>query len=310
VNWTLGTEEASHDNWGVAVLDHFAAAVAKRTNDNFKIRVTIANELGIKREDYPMALSTAKIEMGMMAHGHVAGTVPHLAIYSLPFLVGAYKGITEDALAVDKATRDMTVRELKNLGIGIAFGYPSVPTELISKTPVADISDMKGLKVRAWDELTSNFVKALNGVPVVMPIAEVYLAMQRGVVDAGMTGVGTGMIPMSLQELAKNLYLIDLAPAFIYITYSQKAFDALPAEYQKIQQEEWANAIADAKKLQSTAHEESLTFMKKAGVTIIQPTPDQMNAAKAKVKFLWEEWAKKSATNKEAYDAVMKALGA
>ena len=309
VKWILNTEEPSHDAWAVKVLDEMAARVAQRTEGKFTIRVTVAGELGVKREDIPLILASGKIQMAFLAHGHIAGTVPHLSIYSLPFLIGSFEGITEDAKTVEKAIHAMTAKDLNKLGIGIAFGYPSVPTEIICKQPIEDMSDLKNVKVRAWDQSTSDIISALNGIPVVMSISETYTALQRGVVDAVMTGVGTGMIPMSLQEVAKNLHIVSLAPAYIYIGYNIKDFNKLPADYQKILREEWANAQKAAEKYQAGAVGESLDTMRKAGVKIIKPPADQMEAMKIKVKPLWQKWAEKRSGNKVAYDLVMKAFG-
>ena len=310
VKWTLNTEEASHKTWAVAVLDDFATAVAARTANKFKIRVTTAGEMGVKREDIPLLLSQgSQMQMAFLAHGHIAGTIPHLAIFSLPFLVGGKEGIVKDARRVEAAVKDMSDREFKKLNLAVAFTYHGNATQLISKESITDVSDMKGLKVRAWDESTSNIVKALNGVPVVMPIAETYTAIQRGVVSGVLTGPDSGMVPMALHEVAKNLYLVDLAPAFIYVGYNINAFNTLPADYQKILREEWANAQVAAEKARAGAIEPALKTMRDAGVQIIQPSADQMTQVKTKVKPQWAEWAARGPTQKEALDLVMKAFG-
>ena len=310
VNWTLNTEEASHKTWQIEALDNFAEAVAKRTDGNFDIRVTIAGEMGVKREDIPMLLSQGtQMQMGYLAHGHIAGTIPHLGIYSLPFLIGGKKGVVEDSRTVEKAIRDMTKRELNKMNIDIALSYPSNAVQLISSKPIEDVSDLKNLKVRAWDEQTSNIVKGIKGVPVVMPISETYTAMQRGVVDGVLTGAPTGMVPMALQEVGKYLYLLELAPAFIYVGYNTKAFDSLPSDYQKVLREEWANAQAASEKAGAGADEEAFKVMKAAGVEIVRPPSDQMDRVKAALKPQWQEWANRGAMQKEAYDLVMKAFG-
>lgn len=195
INWTLGTEEASHDTWGLSPLGTMADKVSERTNGKFNIRVTIAGELGTSREEIPLIVSSGLIEMGLIPGGHVTGSIPHLGIYSLPFLVGGVEGVVPDAAKVEGATHKLTELKFGELGFATAFHYPSVPTELISKTVIEDVSDLDGLKVRAWSEATANIVKGLNGEPVIMSVSETYLALQRGVVDAVMTGVSSGMIP-------------------------------------------------------------------------------------------------------------------
>ena len=60
---------------------------------------------------------------------------------------------------------------------------PSVHRQIHSKVPVRHISDFKGLKTRVPSSEAPH-VKALGGVPVTMPGSEVYLALERGVLDA------------------------------------------------------------------------------------------------------------------------------
>lgn len=182
------------------------------------------------------------------------------------------------------------------------------PTAIISKEPIEDMSDLKGLKVRAWDAATSNIVKALNGEPVVMVASEYYLAMQRGVVDAVLTGV-PGMLANAIHEQAKHVYVLGLAPACLQVGYNIEKFEALPEEWQQILIEEWdilAKKMYDA---QPAADTESLDKIAGFGATVHEVPADQRAKMIEQVKPLWEEWANAGQTNMEAYDAALKAMG-
>jgi len=202
----------------------------------------------------------------------------------------------------------MDEREMSKMGIAMAIFAPMTPTAIISKVPIEDMSDLNRLKVRAWDAATSNIVKALNGEPIVMVASEYYLAIQRGVVDAVLTGV-PGMLANAIHEQAKHLYVLGLAPACLQVGYNIEKFEALPEDWQQILIEEWdilAKKLYDA---QPRADGESLDKMRDFGVTVNELPADQKARMVERVMPLWEEWADAGDTNREAYDAALKAMG-
>jgi C4-dicarboxylate-binding protein DctP len=308
LKWTLGTSEPNKADWDKKPLLAFADNIASRTGGKWTVRVTIGDELGVANTEYPIILSKGQIQMGFLAGGHITGTIPHESIYGLPFLVGASGDVLVDGQKVTNAIRSISVREWSKLGISPAAFFVSTPVQLISKAQINDMSNFNNTKIRAWDELTSNVVKALNGVPIVMAASETYLALQRGVIDGVLTGP-PAMGSMSLWEYAKYLYLINLPPACVYIGQNDAAVKALPDAYKKIYTEELATMNEAWKKAQPTAAGDAITFLKSKGVTAVTIPPDQMAKIVTAVKPLWEAWAAKGPTQKEAYDAALKALG-
>jgi len=289
----------------VAICEVLTDNVRERTDGNFDITLYTAGEIGITREALPKAVSARAVDMGWHAHGHISGIYPYMGVYSLPFMIT--DAVVEGG-KVDKAIRDIVVRTWEKDGLGVGSYFAMTPAALISKEPIADISDMNGLKCRAWDDVTSTIIKSLNGEPVLMSVTETYVAMQRGVVDAVLTGV-PAMYDYSLQEQAKNLYLYNLAGAHIYISYNLDAFAALPKEYQDILLDEFKLLDQRGIEAQPIADKGSIDKMLAAGVDVITPPADQFDRARAKIAFMWDEWAAVDPVNKEALDAAKVALG-
>lgn len=307
VEWTFGTCEPSTKDWTVATAIAFAENVAKRTNGKFTIKVTVGDELGVQRAQLPQVLSKGVIQLSFISQGQT-GTFPHEAIFALPFLIGSKKGVLEDGLAIDAATRQITDREFEKMGFKTLFFFVMTPVQLISNKPIDDVSNLKGLKVRTWDDTTSNIVKNLGGVPVVLPVAEVYTAMQRGVVDAVLTGA-PAMVSTAVYENGKYLYMLNLAPACQHVPYNIQAFNALPAEYQKVLLEEGKVAEKLYQERQPTVEKEAIDLMKSKGVQVFEPSKEQMAKAREKVLPIWDAWAAQKPINQETYDAVKKAFG-
>jgi TRAP-type transport system periplasmic protein len=56
------------------------------------------------------------------------------------------------------------------------------------KKPIKTIADLKGMKLRVFPSIAPA-IKALGGNPIVLPMTEIYTAMERGIVDGFVSGV-------------------------------------------------------------------------------------------------------------------------
>ncbi|MBR0566831.1 TRAP transporter substrate-binding protein [Azoarcus sp. L1K30] len=105
--------------------------------------------------------------------------------------------------------------KVKLLGV-----WPFGPQILFCKKPVTSFADVKGLKVRVYDQNLAKFVESVGGVPVPVSFAETHQALSLGVVDCAITGpssansagwpeVTTHQLPLGVQ-MALNGYGISL----------------------------------------------------------------------------------------------------
>lgn len=91
---------------------------------------------------------------------------------------------------------------------------------LFCKPEIGQLSDLKGLKVRVYDQNLANFVSSVGGTPVPLGFADVHQSLARGVVDCAVTGPSSAnsagwpevtgyTLPIAFQ-LAMNGYGISL----------------------------------------------------------------------------------------------------
>jgi TRAP-type C4-dicarboxylate transport system substrate-binding protein len=100
--------------------------------------------------------------------------------------------------------RDIHMKKGNVVYLASASGNPGRAFRLYLKKPI-EKPDFSGLKVRVSPVYTA-IVKGLNGTPVAMPPADVYSALERGVVD-GLGWTYAGTIDYGFPEVAK--YVID-----------------------------------------------------------------------------------------------------
>ena len=131
--------------------------------------------------------------------------------------------------------------QVKLLGV-----WPFGPQMLFCKKPVTQLADLKGLKVRVYDQNLAKFIETVGGTPVPLSFTEVHQALSMGVVDCAITGpssanssnwpeVTTHQYPLGFQ-MALNGYAITLK-AWDRLTPAQKT--SMQAAFTKLTDEIW-----------------------------------------------------------------------
>ena len=112
--------------------------------------------------------------------------------------------------------------------IPLTPGFNSITSyHLICTEPVTSLADARGKSVRTGGEAWADIAEAIGMTPVTLPGAEMYEALQRGIVDCAMVA-GADMVDSSLFEVAKHYTTMNLpgfTPYGIFI--SKQTWDRL-----------------------------------------------------------------------------------
>jgi TRAP-type C4-dicarboxylate transport system substrate-binding protein len=149
--------------------------------------------------------------------------------------------------------------------------------------PIKKPSDMEGLKLRTYGAMTSAAIEAAGAAPVLMSSAEVYTALERGVLDGALSGTTTFVIRkwMEVIKYFTNLewWLGPANPFYVAINTDlwNKMEPAAQEALQKAVDETWEYTRREVKKETETA----LATLKEKGLPIYHirvGTPE------------WKEW--------------------
>lgn len=260
--------------------------ILERTDDRFQITHYSGGALGIQAGEYQFAVGDGVIEMGMVGVGHASGILPWIAIFQQPFLLSW----PDDYYQLAEAVQPIMERELRKLGITPRAFATHDPTYLYTKTPLEDVADLDGLKIRVWDEASAHVGELLNANSIIIGYLEVYLALQRGVVDGYFSGVG-GIFPISAEEFIKHAYALNLPSSSYYIAYNNDAYHNLPYEYQVILEEELDSFTERALEGSWPQLETEFGKFRDVGIEIHEVDPEIMRVISDKFTTLWQEWA-------------------
>ena len=285
----------------------FTEAVAQRTDNKFNIRLAVVGELGIGRDDIPLALEGGIIEMAYMLTATLTTILPQAAIFDLPYLAHT----NEEVLKLNEALYEDVVADMKPLGfqpVSKGAFWMWALQNLICTSPIKDFTDLAGYKIRVWRTLDGELMAAMGGTPVYMAGPECYMGMQRGVIDAVNTSVA-GIVDRSLHEVGKYYYPLGLAPGGCYLVVNNDAWAALPDEYKQILREEADKAVQWYLATFDSELEVYHAAMVEEGVQYMDIPPEGTAAWLEKAAPIWDEWAKDDPRSQAYLEKAIKAFG-
>ncbi len=132
------------------------------------------------------------------------------------------------------------------------FAFPK--QVFFCRDEISSLADLKGKKVRVQGVSQSDLVKALGGSAVTIPFGEVVPALEKGVVDCGITGTLPGY-QAKWPEVVKSVVDVALGYTAGFVAVNLNSWNKLSkptqefmtGEFKKLEEASWASVEADTK---------------------------------------------------------------
>lgn len=290
VNWKFYTYFAANDK-PTELHKAFASDIYKASKQRFQIQVFSSGELPYKAPDVLRAVGTNQVQMGDVALGFVAGDVPELNAFSMPFSCSSMDAFYDKAApAVEKDINDVLTGRFKTRSI---MQWVMPPQQLWLTKPVAGIENLKNLKVRTWNREQADMMKLLGGSGVTITPAEVIPALQRGVVDGAFTAA-VPALDWKFNEVTKMGYMMSLTLAHQIVAVNDQELGKLPADLKKLlldKTKEWAPKYRQALIEADKTARKTLTDK---GMVLQEPSAADMEKLRSITLPMRAEWAAKN----------------
>ncbi|MFM2057288.1 MAG: hypothetical protein RLY71_1673 [Pseudomonadota bacterium] len=254
----------------------FAEVAKARSGGRIEVQVAPSAQLG---DDAAMvtALRTGALDMSANSQGAVANAVPEYAAFGMPFMFSspaqAFKlldGPLGKELADKSAEKGMIV---------LGYWDNGIRQMTNSKRPITKVEDMKGLKMRTPPDATLvDIMQALGAEAQQIKFAELYVALQQGVVD-GQENPLVNIHASKLYEVQKHLALTNHQFQMTPFLMSKRTWDRLSDADRKVVHEAAAEATVLQRKLSQESDDKLLGDLKAKGVQVT--TVDKAAFAKA-----------------------------
>lgn len=241
--------------------------------------------------------------------GHITATVyfsgkdPAFAL--LGDLISAYE-TTEQMLAfLSYGGGDILLRELYGqYGVTYIGGATTGKEAFVSKLPINGINDFSGVKLRAPEGMAQDLFLAIGAAPVNLPSAEVFTALERGVVDAADWATFSMNHSMGLHKLAKYpIYPGIHSMPVIDVSVNSGQWEELAPEIRAILNVAVRDFARDMTQRLMLRDLHDVAEAKGAGITVIDWPKDQRQRLRDIAVPIWKEWAKRSPMAEKAYNA-------
>ena len=263
----------------------FAEVAKARSGGRIEVQVAPSAQLG---DDAAMvtALRTGALDLSANSQGAVANAVPEYAAYGMPFL---FPGAAAAFKLLDGPLGKELADKSAEKGLVLLGTWDNGIRQMTNgKRPITKVDDMKGLKMRVPPDATLvDIMKALGAESQQVKFAELYVALQQGVVD-GQENPLVNIHASKLYEVQKHLALTNHQFQMTPFLMSKRSWDKLGEADRKAVSEAAAEATALQRRLSQEADDKLLADLKAKGVQVT--TPDRAAFAKATAEVV-EKWA-------------------
>lgn len=226
----------------------FFETLAQKTGLPIEIDYKPQDTTGVKDTELLRILESGLFDIVSLRMAQISRDEPLTMGFDLVGLNPDYK----TARATTRAYYDVLDKRLQTRFGGKLLGvWPAGPQVLFCKKPITKLADVKGLKVRVFDQNSAKFFEKLGATPIPLSFGEVHQSLSLGVVDCAITSnlsansaswpeVSTHVLTIGLQ-FAMNGYAIGL-PAWKKLnpaqqTQLQAAFTGLENDIWKYSEE-------------------------------------------------------------------------
>lgn len=243
----------------------FAELVEERSNGEIDVQVFFAEELGSEREMAEMTRAGA-IEMVLSGLPGTGSFVPQIEVMEAFY---TYDSVEDMARIIAEIAPDLN-EFMEPQGFHLVGYMYQGPRNLLSRRPVREFDDMRGLRLRIpQTPLFVALAQNWGATPTAIALGEVYTSLESGVIDA-VEGTSETIVSSRFYEQARYLTLTEhnFYPQPIVVNLGW--WQGLSEEHREIIREAAQEAAAYQLSLHNDATEEALQAMRDGGVEIIE----------------------------------------
>jgi TRAP-type C4-dicarboxylate transport system substrate-binding protein len=275
--------------------EYFFPNVLARTNGQLNLVSSSYPELGISGTDNLGLIADGTLGMAIVAGAYVAGEVPALDI---SFLEGLYPDRETMFNALSALVPDLKQLHEDATGgdaIVILINWsPGDDRYFFSQKPLSTVEDFEGMKVRAFGTTISDWIIGMGASAQFVAFAEVYTALERGILDAGVTGASPAY-GQRWYEVTKYmngpLVNFPIVPTMI----NRAVWEEIPPDLQQIMIEESAKTELEMLRVSSIHNEIILEKSIKAGLEFVEFSPEVRERSNAAlIERVVPNWVKRA----------------
>lgn len=212
-------------NADMYLMEGFPARVEEKTGGRVRITLYDLSNLGTASDALAM-LRNGTVEMVFNAAAQTAGEFPVADIIQVPFLAANPSTCSEIMYGLYYAGY---LDEFYNDTVPLFFAPTDMQMLGMKTKKVDSMETFKGLKLRAVSGIAVNMIEAFGSSAVAMPLTDVYLSLDRGVIDGALSSPHL-MRVNALYDTLDYLMRYPIHGGWLYCMMNQDVYGGLPAD--------------------------------------------------------------------------------
>lgn len=277
---------------GSQVFKHWGDQVTQRTNGRITFKYFWAGSL-LGSADMFNGLRDGIADAGSFGTASISGSFVDVAVLEVPF---AYPLDGESMIAVQDQIDPLIDREIwtKNSLKHLFTAASLVADPVTCKDKFLDSPEAwRGALVRTAGRWQAATLTNWGASPVVIPLNELYTALQRGTVDCTLL-VYTLLESFRIYEVGKYVTRIDHSINYAPYFVNQRIWESLPRDDQQAMLEAGREARKYSIELRKDATVKSLETFKASGVRICTPNAQELRRLRDGADRVWDDIAKEA----------------
>ena len=284
-------------------FEPFAEKVAELTDGKVTIQIFPGATLGNPKTMVD-AIRKGITDIGFVLPSYVPGRFPRSSVFELPFI---FNNATHVAEVFYDNYDNYFAEDYKDFKVLWFLSSPLSQCHTIKK-PILTANDFVGAKIRSGGAKETEGIKLLGGNPIGMPISELSISLQKGVVDGAFTPYAA-LNSYKLIDVVKHITEVNYSGSLMCVLMNKKKWESLP---------DFAKEAIDQAATKEFGLHAAAAFDKedleniesgKAGGVEFHQLPDEETAKiREKIKVIWDNWVQENASKfpaQEILDAVL-----
>lgn len=283
---------------GTGAFIRFFNDMEQKTGGRVKVTKLYDSCVLGKPGDFLDHLKAGMVDIANLIPGLHPGLFPLTSIGQLAF-PGRGESLKSIEIALNelhkKGLLDKNWNEVKPLLLGATDA-----NHLLLRKKVERFEDLKGLKVATDGGSQDELVKAWGATPMPMPSSEMYMALQRGVLDGALRNWGA-ILALRLYEVVKYVVEIPATCSPVSASMSLKTWEQFPSDIKKIIEELsqeyvgtviWGSEERNIMGFGLFGEREVVPIVVSKGVEIVKLPAAEMEKMQNAIAYTWNNWAK------------------
>jgi TRAP-type C4-dicarboxylate transport system substrate-binding protein len=176
---------------------------------------------------------------------------------------------------------------------------PWPPQGIYFKKDVNSTEDMKGVKVRSYNNSTGKISELSGMVPVQLEASEITQGLITGVIESLITSAVTGQDSKAWEQLT-HFYKVNAWQPRNFVLVNKAAWDGLDDATRKVFTDCAATAEANGIKMSREANDKALATLAEKGMKVLDPSEKLASELRAIGETMVGDWKAKAGASGEA----------